>query len=184
VRFRVGPGEFVREVTIESSSNASQWHWVGSGEIYRFAQPGRACEELSVPIGGTPERYLHVEIANGSDNPLPAVVPTLYIAAQRIVFEQKPGRSYRMLYGNSIAKPPDYDLARRLNAQHTDAALVAQTGPEEINSDWLDPRPWTETHKFVVWLGVAFAVLLIAYTAIQSLRRSGTSPGQDGGSQP
>jgi Protein of unknown function (DUF3999) len=175
VRFQVGPQEFVREVTIQSSRDGSRWFLVGTGEIYRFTQLNRQCEELSVAISGTPERYLRVEIANGNDKPLGGVVPTLYMATRRIVFEQEPGSSYRLLYGQSRAKPPQYDFARRVNQQRMDAALVAQAGPEEVNSDWTDPRAWTETHGFVVWLGVGFAVLLLGYTAIQSLRRTGHS---------
>lgn len=177
VHFQVGPGEFVREVNIESSDDASRWLWISSGEIYRFAQAGRECEQLSVPIGGTAQRYVRVEIANGNDHPLPAVVPTLYIATQRIAFEQQPGHTYRLLYGDSRAKPAQYDLSRRVDAQQIDSALVAQLGPEEANPDWADPRPWTETHKFVVWLAVTLAVLLIGYTALQSLRRSSASSG-------
>jgi hypothetical protein len=183
VRFQVGPGEFVREVTLESSPDGTQWYWVGSGEIYRFAQGGRPCEQLSVTIGGTPQRYLRVEIANGNDRPLNGVVPALYIAAQRITFQQKPGRSYRLLYGDSRANGPVYDLERRVSAQQVDAAMVAQAGPEEFNSDWADPRPWTETHKFVLWLAVALAVLLIGYTALQSLRRTTVSSSQAAPSQ-
>ncbi len=179
VRFQVGPGEFVREVTVQSSRDPSQWHWIGSGEIYRFAQGKRECEQLVVHVGGDSGRYVRVEIANGNDRPLAAVVPKMYIAAQRIVFEQQPGKTYRLLYGQTRAQQPMYDLDRRVTPQQMDAALVAQAGPEEINSDWSDPRPWTETHSFVLWLGVALAVLLIGYTALQSLRRSSTSADQD-----
>jgi hypothetical protein len=175
IRFQVSPGAFVREVTIESSRNGSQWYWSGSGEVYRFAQGGRECEQLTVPIEGRAERYLRVEIANGNDKPLPGVTPVAYIARQRIAFEQSPGRSYRLLYGDSRATAPVYDLARRVNAQQIDAAQVAQAGSEEENSDWADPRPWSETHKFVLWLGVALAILLIGYTAAQSLRQSSAS---------
>lgn len=183
VRFQVGPGEFVREVTIESSDNGSQWQWIGSGEIYRFAQAGRECEQLSVPIGGNPQRYVRVEVQNGNDRPLPGAVPTLYIAAQRIAFEQEQGHTYRLLYGDSRAHPARYDLSRRISAQQIDAALVVQPGPEEVNANWADPRPWTETHKFVIWLAVALAVLLIGYTALQSLRRSSASADQGGNAQ-
>ena len=180
VRFQVGPGEFVREVTIESSRDGSQWYRVGSGEVYRFAQGGRECEQLTVPIEINIERYLRVEIANGNDKPLPGVTPAVYIATQRIAFEQSPDRTYRLLYGDSAAKPPEYDLSRRVDAKQVEAARVAQAGAEEINLDWADPRPWTETHKFVLWIGVALAVLLIGFAAVQSLRHSSASASSSG----
>lgn len=175
VRFEVGPEEFVREVAIRSSRNKARWFVAGSGEIFRFTQGDRKCEELSVQIGGTPERYLRVEILNGNDKPLASVFPTLYIATQRVVFEQKPRRSYRLLYGQSEAKPAHYDLQRRLNEPQINAAVSLSVGPEEENLAWSDPRPWTETHGFVVWIGLGFAVLLLGYTAIQSLRHSSNS---------
>jgi hypothetical protein len=175
VRFQVGPGEFVREVTLQSSPDGSQWFFVGTGEIYRFTQANHECEQLSVPVSGTPERYFRVGIANGNDKPLEGVIPTMYIAAQRIVFEQKPGRNYRLLYGQSEGKPPQYDLGRRVSQQQMDAAVAALAGPEEATTNWADPRPWTETHGFVIWIGVGFAVLLLGLTAIQSLRRTGST---------
>jgi|HubBroStandDraft_1064217.scaffolds.fasta_scaffold01000_2 hypothetical protein len=177
VRFEVGPGEFVREVTIQTSRDNSVWSPIARGEISRFTQNGHEFEELSVPTM-QPLRYLRVEVANGNDAPLEGVTPKLYVSRQRIIFEQKPGRSYRLIYGQSEAKPPRYDLARRVSERQMDDAVAAQAGPEEINSDWSDPRPWTESHEFVVWFGVAVAILLLAYTAIHALRS--TAPPQSG----
>ena len=177
VHFDVGPEEFVREVTIRSSRDNSRWFIVGTGEIFRFTQGTHKCEQLSVPISGTPERYLRVEIFNGNDKPLADVVPSAYIATQRVFFQQQPGRTYRLLYGQSEAKPAQYDLQRRVNQQQIEAVAV-QVGYQDENSAWVDPRPWTETHGLVVWFGVGFAVLLLGYTAIQSLRRSSNSQPQ------
>lgn len=178
VRFQVAPGEFVREVTIQSSPDKAHWFVVGTGEIFRFTQGTHECEELSVPISGIPERYLRVEIANGNDRPLDGVLPSAYMATRRVVFEQRPGRAYRLLYGQSEAKLAQYDLQRRVSQSQIDAGMAVSAGPEDENSSWTDPRPWTETHGFVVWFGVGFAVLLLAYTAIQSLRRSSDSEPQ------
>jgi Protein of unknown function (DUF3999) len=178
VRFEVGAQDFVREVTVRSSGDGAQWFGVGGGEIYRFTQENHKCEDLSVPINRAPERYLRVAIANGNDEPLTGAVPTIYLAAQQVTFEQKPGSSYRLLYGQSEAKPAHYDLARRLSQPQIDAAVAAEAGREEINTNWSDPRPWSETHSFVVWIGVGLVVLLLGYTAMQSLRRSSSSNSQ------
>jgi hypothetical protein len=178
VRFDVGPGEFVREVTIQTSRDNSVWSPIARGEISRFTQNGHEFEELSVPTM-QPLRYLRVEVANGNDAPLEGVTPKLYVSPQRIIFEQKPGRSYRLIYGESEAKPPQYDLVRRVGDRQMDDAVAAQAGPEEINSDWSDPRPWTESHEDIVWFGVAVAILLLAYTAIHALRRATPPQSED-----
>ena len=171
VRFEVGPGEFVREVKIETSKDKSSW-WaaVGTGEIFRFSQEGHECEQLSVPMGGA-LRYVRVEVLNGNDAPLPAT-PKFYVTPEQIFFQQEPGKSYRLIYGDSQATRPQYDLRRRIGYLQMNAATQAQTGPEEINSAWSDPRPWTESHEAIVWFGVTVAILLLVYTAIQSIRRA------------
>lgn len=173
VRFEVGPGEFVREVRVESSSDKSLWGPIATGEIFRFSQEGHKCEQLSVSVGA-PLRYMRVEILNGNDAPLRAV-PKLYVMPEQVVFEQEPGKTYRLIYGDNQATPPIYDLRRRINYLQMNAAAQAETGPEEVNPAWSDPRPWTESHEFIVWFGVTVAILLLAYTAIQSLRRTSTT---------
>jgi hypothetical protein len=178
IRFDVGPGEFVREVTIQTGDDDSLWFPIARGEISRFTQNGHEFEELSVPTM-QPQRYLRVQVANGNDAPLDGIAPKLYVSPQRIIFEQKPGRSYRLIYGESEAKPPRYDLARRVSERQMDDGVAAQAGPEEINSDWSDPRPWTESHEYVVWFGVAVAILLLAYTAIHALRRTASPQSGD-----
>lgn len=170
VRFEIGPGEFVREVRVETSRDQSLWSSIGTGEIFRFSQGGHECEQLSVPMGG-PLRYLRVEILNGNDAPLQAT-PKFYVVPEQIVFEQEPGKRYRLIYGNSPVTAPEYDLRRRISYQQMTAAVPVETEAEEINSAWSDPRPWTESHQVIVWFGVAVAMLLLAYTAIQSLRRA------------
>ena len=88
-----------------------------------------------------------------------------------IVFEQQHGHSYRLIYGQSRAQPPEYDLARRTDAKQEDAAVVGDVGPEEENPDYVDPRPWTEKNRYFLWIVVGLAVLLLGYSAIRSLRR-------------
>ena len=171
VRFEVGPGEFVREVRIQSSRDAKMWGPQASGEIFRFSQDGHECEQLSVSTGA-PQRYVRVEILNGNDAPL-RTTPKLYVTPEQLVFEQEPGKNYRLIYGDPAAKAPLYDLRRRVSFQQMNASVEAQTGSEDVNSAWTDPRPWSETHEVVVWFGVAAAILLLAFTAIQSLRTQG-----------
>lgn len=168
VRFEVGPGEFVREVRVETSGDKSAWSPIANGEIFRFSQDGHECEQLSVSMGA-PLRYVRIEVINGNDAPLSAV-PKLYVTPEQVVFEQEPGKKYRLIYGESQATAPEYDLRRRISYLQMNAAVQAQTAPEEINSAWTDPRAWTESHESIVWFGVAVAILLMAYTAVNSLR--------------
>jgi hypothetical protein len=68
-------------------------------------------------------------------------------------------------------------LGRRVNAAQRAAAVDGQLGPEEMNADWVDPRPWTETHDIFLWLVMLAAVMLLGYAAVRSLRKSATPDG-------
>ncbi len=89
-----------------------------------------------------------------------------------VVFDQQPGRAYRLLYGQSQAKEAQYDLARLVNPKQIEAAVAGRLGPEEINADWTDPRPSTEKHDVILWLVLGIAVILLGFSALRSLRRS------------
>ena len=154
VRFEVSaPAEFIRSVQISSSPNGKDWEAFKFGEIYRYEQEGAKQEQLSVPFphGSAQGRYGRVEIVNGNDAPLAVGTPKLYITPQHIVFEQRPGRSYRLIYGQERAQAAQYDLGRRVDVAHMAAAAPGQLGPEEMNAGWVDPRPWTETHDIFLW---------------------------------
>jgi Protein of unknown function (DUF3999) len=177
VRFDVAPAEFSRTVEITTSEDGKDWFPFGSGEIYRFHQENIVREQLTVDVPSyTDRRFWRVAILNGNDAPLPGVTPTLYMTPRHVIFEQLPGRSYRLLYGQELAKTPAYDLERRLDAKMMDAAAPGQLRGEELNSAWSDPRPWTEKYDVVLWLALGIAVLLLGYSAIRSLRRSAQTP--------
>jgi Protein of unknown function (DUF3999) len=172
VRFAVNPAEFIRAVEISVSDDGNEWRPVAHGEIYRFLKDSSSEERLRVDVpGDMTGRYWRITVVNGNDAPLPGVIPSLYVTPVHIVFEQQPGRSYRLIYGQGRAAAPQYDLARRINAEQEDVAVVAQLGAEEETSNYADPRPWTEKNRYVMWVVMGLAVLLLGYSAIRSLRR-------------
>lgn len=179
VRFDVNaPPEFIRSVQISASADGKDWWSLRNAEIYRYRQADAQQEQLAVPVsnGSAESRYLRVEIVNGNDAPLVEAAPKLYVTPQHIVFEQQPGRSYRLIYGQERIEAAQYDLGRREDAAQMTAAVAGQLGPEEINSGWVDPRPWTETHDSFLWLVLLVAVMLLGYAAVRSMQRSAATP--------
>lgn len=175
VRFDVtAPPEFIRTVRISASGEDQEWFGIAGGEIYRYRRADSQLQQLSVmvPRGAPQVHFLRVEIVNGNDAPLAGAAPELYVTPQHLVFEQQPGRSYSLIYGQERAEPAQYDLGRRLDAKQMAAAVAGQLGPEQTNPDWVDPRPWTETHDIFLWLVLLAAVLLLGYAAVRSLRKS------------
>lgn len=179
VRFDVtAPAEFIRSVDVSSSPNGKDWVNFDAGEIYRYRRGDSQQEQLSVsfPNGAPEARYIRVEILNGNDVPLATAVPSFYSTPRHVVFEQQPGRSYSLIYSQERAQAPQYDLGKRVDAKQMTAAAQGHLGPEEVNTKWIDPRPWTETHDIFLWLVLVVAVLLIGYAALWSLRRSAAVP--------
>jgi hypothetical protein len=175
VRFDVSaPAEFIRSVDISSSVDRKDWDSLQSAEIYRYARGDAQQEQLAVAIDTSRgrSRSLRVEIVNGNDAPLRLAAPQLYITPQRIAFEEQAGRGYRLIYGQERAEGAEYDLVRRLSAAQLASVVAGQLGPEEVNTDWADPRPWTETHDSFLWLVLLAAVMLLWYAAVRSLRKS------------
>jgi hypothetical protein len=180
VRFDVSaPPEFIRSVEISSSADGKDWGAQRNAEIYRYRQGDAQQQELTVMISNAWAQscFLRVEIVNGNDAPLAVAAPKLYITPQHIAFERQPGRSYRLIYGQERTEGAQYDLGRRVNAAKL-VAVAGQLRPEEVNSDWVDPRPWTETHDIFLWLVLVVAVMLIGYAAVRSLRKSAGGPGE------
>jgi hypothetical protein len=172
------PAEFIRSVKISVSGDGKDWFGVGGGEIYRYRRGDAQLEQSSVtvPHGAPQVHYLRVEIVNGNDAPLAGGAPRLFVTPQHLVFEQQPGRNYSVIYGQERAGAAQYDLGRRLDAKQMAAAVAGQVGPEEVNADWVDPRPWTETHDIFLWLVLMAAVILLGYAAARSLRKSAGVP--------
>lgn len=173
--------EFSRRVSVESSSDGINWSYRGSGDVYRFRQGDAQKESLRIGLYDQWSPYLRIHIANGNDPPLAALRVTLYMTPRKIAFRQQPGRNYLLLYGQSEAHSPQYDIGQTVNAEQVRAATLADgVGAEAANAAWSDPRPWTDRHTAVLWVAAILAAALLALLALRSLRspappRSGTS---------
>ena len=170
--------QFFRAVRVQTSADGKDWNFSCAGEIYRYKVGDKLEESLRVPVqrlyGAPGQRYWHVEVLNQNDAPLEAISARLLMNTRTLYFEQKPGRSYRLIYGNARAETPHYDLERLVSveAKIKSAVLQAELGPEELTANYADPRPFTERHPNVFWVALGIAVLLLAYAAMRSLKPS------------
>jgi Protein of unknown function (DUF3999) len=172
VHFETDEPEFSRSVTVETSSDGAEWEQDGGGEIYRFRRDDAQREWLQVGLPDTWSNHWRVHVANGNNSPLANARVTLYMTPRRIVFRYYPNRRYYLLYGQSEAKPPQYDLARTLHVGDAVALPGATFGPEETNAAYEDPRPWTERHPAALWASVILAAILLGIAALRSLSAS------------
>lgn len=172
VRFETDEAEFSRSVTVESGDGGENWSNAGAGEIYRFHHDDVLREWLRVGFAGSWSSHWRVRVANGSNAPLSGAQLTLYLAPRSLVFRSARNRQYLLLYGQSEAKPPQYDLERTIRVQEFQKFPAATLGAEQINTDYEDPRPWSERHPAVLWIAVIIAAGLLGFAALRSLRAS------------
>ncbi|MBS1839605.1 MAG: DUF3999 family protein [Acidobacteria bacterium] len=171
IDFTTDQKEFFRGVRLSVSNDGKEWLPGGGGEIYRYQGDSKLEESLRVPAYSySGSRFWRVEILNGNDAPLSNAKLSASMIPRLILFRPSPGRSYRLAYGNDKAQPPQYDLERTLHITATEAAFVDQLGPEQVNSGYQDPRPFSERHPEVLWGALALAVVALGYTALRTMR--------------
>lgn len=171
VVFKTSSPEFYRAVRISVSDNGNEWETRSSGAIYRYKANGELEESLRVPVQETfGPRLWRVEVLNGNDPPLSDVALSLMMVQRSIVFEPVQGRSYRLAYGNPAVTTPKYDAQRIFTYRGKPGALVLTLGPEEVTTNYADPRPFSERHPNMLWLALGVAVILLAYAALRALK--------------
>jgi hypothetical protein len=172
VRFTTSQEEFDRSVQISTSADGRQWQSTGGGDIYRFRQNGKVSEQLNVQVQPSlMNRIWRIEVVNGNDAPLEGLHAELMTTPRRILFRQQPGRTYTLIYGQPLAKEPQYDLGLIVSRRTTGATQV-ELGESQTNSGYVDPQPWTEKHSALLWIALGLAAVLLGYAAIGALRSS------------
>lgn len=173
IAFETTQPEFYRAVRILTSEDAKEWQFFSGGEIYRYKVGDKLEESLRVRFYDSwGSRFWRIEIVNANDAPLSSLQPAFLTIARALFFYPQPGRAYRLLYGNARAQWPQYDLARtaHVTMASKSAAPTVEPGPEELTSNYADPRPFTERHPTLLWVALAVAIILLAFTALRTLR--------------
>jgi Protein of unknown function (DUF3999) len=175
VRFATSQPQFFRVVRLQSSEDNENWVDYCAGEIYRYKQGDKQAESLQVttPFVYWKPRYWRIEILNANDAPLAGVTATLLATPRALLFFPQPGHTYRILYGNDTAKQPTYDLARTFDAHTWPEAGPATLANEVATANFLDTRPFTERHPYVLWIAFLFGVAALGYAALRALKSTG-----------
>lgn len=182
IDFETAQPAFHRAVRIEHSDDREKWSYAGRGEIYRLAakrgnnrgdQTGTA---LRVEFPERRGRYWRIFVINRNDPPLEGLQLELFGTPRHVVFQQTPGRSYRLLYGYRRAPMPQYELARLTSTEDWDLAPGGSLGEAEENALLYrppPPKPWTERHPVVLWAALLLAVGVLGWLAVRSLQKPG-----------
>ena len=130
---------------------------IGDGTIVR-SPDGSGNDEI--PVGDGSARSLEIEIES-ADGPLLELASVTALAKTRaILFSAPEGSTLRLLYGSSLADPPQYDLERALAAGRPRDAKAASLGAAQAISAAAFPLPergspvdaagWKRRHPIVL----------------------------------
>jgi hypothetical protein len=150
---------FSRVVRIEASDDAQRWRWAGSGAINALDAGGVKERQTAVAFGESTARYLRLTIDNLDDRPLDVTAARAMTVRRGVVFEARPGQTYRLEYGNPRAPAPRYDLARALPHLRTDTLPPATLGPAAPLEE--PPTPWLRAQPVLLWTAMAAAILVL-----------------------
>lgn len=176
VRFEAEQQVFHRPVRVSTSRDGTSWREVARGDIYRYPSASDSEDgewqrsSMRVEFPAARGRHWRVTVLNRSDAPVEGLAPTLQSNAYRIFFRQEPGAAYWLLYGNSRAGKPSYDLSYLNNREDLERAVSASLGQEEVNPGYLSPESWTEKHSEVLWVALFAAVVVLGWLALRTLR--------------
>jgi Protein of unknown function (DUF3999) len=160
-------GEYHRPVRISTSDDGQTWTEVGEGVIAR--SPTQSTNRIEFEeVGG---RYWRIAVFNHNDPPVAGFDAKLLASPRHVAFRQEPGRSYRLIYGDSRAVAPQYDVTDLTTPSERAAGPAVLAGAEEINAAYVSPEPWTEQHPVILWIALVFTVIVMAGLAIRTLRR-------------
>jgi hypothetical protein len=193
VRFEVERTEFHRPVEVWASDDGQRWSRAGAGDVHRYSTAGepesgeQTQASLKVEFPEARGRYWRVVVHNRNDPPLEGLALALYGTPRHVVFQQEPQRSYQLLYGNERAEKPQYELVRlarladgQADPSQFEKAAVGTVGAEELNTAWVDPRPWSERHSAALWVALGIVVAVLALLSIYSLRQPPAPPAEFG----
>ena len=170
VDFSTAQAEFYRAVRISTSEDNKDWTYRCAGEVYRFRQGEKLKESLRILVPEVFSRFWRIEIVNANDQPLANIHLELSGLPRGLTFPVEPEHSYRLIYGNQKAASTQYDFGRIFGGSKKKVLLLAQLGPEEITTNYADPRPFTERHPNLLWFALGLAIVLLGYAALRAMR--------------
>jgi hypothetical protein len=118
-----------------------------------------------------------VTVENRDDAPIQLAAVRLEMLERKLCFDASGTSGYTLYYGDSDLEAPQYDYAALFALQT--GAVQANAGPERSNPDYQprpDPRPFTEKHPVLLWLALAFVILLLGFVAVRSAKLTTQNP--------
>ena len=163
-------GTYHRPVQVSASDDGSTWTVVGDGAIARGASQATNRVAFDEASG----RYWRIAIFDHNDPPIAGLQAELLASPRHVSFRLEPAHTYWLLYGDSRATAPTYDVADVTTAVQRAAAPLVGLGVEQTNVGYVSPEPWTEQHPAILWIALGIVLVVMGGLAIRTLRGTNT----------
>lgn len=172
IQFKPLGRNYQREVLVYTSNDRNRWQGViASGMLYHFQWSDYEAVRDNLSIDNNADRYIKIEINNGSSPPLEIEDLAVFGEAPRLLADFEPG-TYQLWYGNSQAVKPQYDLAGFSYLIDTSALSTLKLGMENTNPEYQPPLlPWSERNRWVLNLAIVIAGLILGTLIVRNMSR-------------
>lgn len=162
IQLQVNARNYQRIVRVYSSNDREGWRELSSaGEVFHFNWSDYEALQNSLSVNGSADRYLKLEINNGSSPPLEVAEVVVNGSFPRLLADMKEG-TYLLWYAKQLSLKPVYDLAGFAHLIDKSVLSTISPGLEKINPDYQAPSiPWTERNPWILNLTVITAVLIL-----------------------
>ena len=163
----IGDENFNRSLAVFSSNdkNSANWKSVGYGYIFRYNTPKFVGENSSIVINETTDRYFKIAIYNNDNLPLSFSGIATFATYRDLVFQAQAGKSYRLFYGNTKAKAPQYDLEKYFQYLDLTKLQNVSLGAQETNQQFVPEReplkPFTERYSYLLSAAMITAGMIL-----------------------
>lgn len=166
---------FNRQVVLEGSNDNSKWVPLGGDVIFNYRTEKFTDSKLFVTYPESNLRYIKVTVKNHDDQPISFAGFEVVGNLRRVLFLVKAGQTYRLYYGNSRARLPEYDLQSYLQYLNTENPLGALLSFMEKNPSFVEEKaaekPITERYPYLLSSVLGIAVLVLGTMVFKLLRQ-------------
>ncbi len=186
IAVETGDPEFIREVTVEATTNRQAWFPVGGGAIYRIRREAGSTPEviegLEVSVSNPTRPHWRLVVDNGDNAPLGITKVIARYRAKHLAFRARAAGPLTLLVGRERDRAPRYDLAALVAKGSAAQFKTARLGPPRPNPalskiEAEKTLPWTERHAGVIQIAAAAILLLLLIWTIRLLAKSRSGQG-------
>jgi hypothetical protein len=162
-------------IYVSNDENTSDWNYLGQGYIFRYNTPKFIGDNLTVNFPETNKRFIKLEIINRDDAPLSISDLRTFSVYREVLFQTDASGTYRLFYGNSKAKYPQYDLEKYFQYLEPDKAVSAKLENQKDNPGYIPEKepikPLTERIPYLLSGILIVTSLLLIFLVFRFLKK-------------